>query len=92
MEITKMLTISTAHITEETARLLELEPDNDNMQLIVYNKADFGWFIYVNEYLENRDIPDDLRKCLELAKENDCKWLCLECDTDVVDGLDEYEW
>jgi len=92
MEITKMLTISTAHITKETADLLNIEPDNDNMQLSVYNKADFGWFIYVNIDLDNRNIPDDLRRCLDLAKDNDCNWLCLDCDGEVVDGLDVYEW
>ena len=91
MEISKMLTISTAHISEETARLLDIEPDNDNMQLTVYNKADFGWFVYVSEYFEDCDIPDDLRKCLELAKENNCTWLCLDCDAEIVDGLDFYE-
>ena len=92
MEITKMLTLSTAHITKDTAKLLEVEPNTDEMQLCVYNKADFGWFIYVNDFLEDRGIPDDLYKCLELAKENDCNWLCLDCDGDVVDELEVYEW
>ena len=92
MEISKILTISTAHITEETARLLDIEPDNDNMHLSVYNKAEFGWFVYVYKNIDAINVPDDLRKCLELAKANDCEWLCLDCDADVVDELDEYEW
>ena len=92
MEISKILTISTAHITEETARLLDLEPKNNDMWLTVYNKSNFGWFMYVHKDLDDRNIPDDLRKCLEFAKENDCDWLCLDCDADIVDGLDEYEW
>ena len=92
MEITKMLTLSTAHITEDTNRLLANEPYTDGMQLSVFTKADFGWFIYINDDFENRSIPDDLRACLELAKKNECKWLCLDCDGDVVDELEEYEW
>ena len=92
LEITKMLTLSTAHITEDTNRLLIIEPYTDGMQLSVFTKADFGWFIYVNDDLENRSIPDDLKACLELAKENGCKWLCLDCDGDTVDELEEYEW
>lgn len=92
MDITKMLTISTAHITEETATKLDLEANTDDMQLSVYLKADYGWLVYVNKDLDNRNIPDDLRKCLELAKANDCEWLCLDCDGEIVDGLDVYEW
>ena len=92
LEVSKMLTVSTAHITEDTNRLLANEPYTDGMQLSVFEKADFGWFIYVNDDLENRNIPDDLRACLELAKENGCKWLCLDCDGDTVDELEEYEW
>ena len=92
MDITKMLTISTAHITEETATKLDLEPNTDDMQLSVYLKADYGWLIWANKDLDNCNAPDDLRKCLELAKANDCEWLCLDCDGEIVDGLVAYEW
>ena len=92
LEISKMLTLSTAHITKDTNRLLANEPYADGIQLSVFTKADFGYFIYVNDNLENRNIPGDLKVCLELAKENGCKWLCLDCDGDTVEGLEEYDW
>lgn len=92
MEIAKMLTISTAHITAETATKLDLEPNTDEMQLSVYRKSDYGWMIWVNFNLDNCNATDDLRKCLELAKANNCEWLCLDCDGEIVDELDKYEW
>lgn len=92
MEISKMLTISTAHITMETARELNIESNTNNMQLSVYKKSDYGWFIYVNDDLDNRTIPDDLLKCLEFAKDLGCEWLCLDCDGEVLEYLYTYEW
>jgi len=92
MEISKMLTISTAHITEKTADLLEIELDNDNMQLCVYNRADFGWFIHIPDDCEDCDIPQDLLTLIKFAKDIECDWLCLDCDGEVLEYLDSYEW
>lgn len=46
-EITKMLTLSTAHITEETTVMLErdVKYGTNNIPLAVFNKAEFGWFV-----------------------------------------------
>lgn len=104
MELTTMLTISTAHIRQETAQLLALESEkNDNIELpVVYKKGDFGYFIHVDEdYLVEDDegvmipayaeVPDDLHACILLALENHCGWLCIDRDGSEVD-LPTYEW
>lgn len=94
-EISKMLTLSTAHISEETAVMLEREVKYgvNDIPLSIYNKAEFGWFIYVSEYYKDiEDIPEDLMSCLDLAKENECDWLCLDCDGIIVPELPTYDW
>lgn len=92
MEIDKMLTISTGHITEKTVCKLDIEAEVNVMYLCVYKKADFGWFVYVPEDLEDisYDIPNDLMECLLFAKENDCAWLCLDCDGEEIEELKTY--
>lgn len=91
MEISKMLTISTAHITKVTAELL----DDGVRDLIVYPKGEYGWLIVVPE----SDVIDslhivmsDLMRLLTFAKDLGCEWLCLDCDREVLDYLHTYEW
>lgn len=91
-EINRMITLSTAHIKESTADYLNDETRED---LIVYPKLDFGWFICVDtdcidEELER--IPEDLAAVIRFAKENDCQWVCLDCDGPIVDDLPQYDW
>lgn len=92
MEITKMLTLSTAHITEETANKLNYELNNDVMFIAVYAKEDYGWFIYIPEDFEEIDVPDDLMKLLLFAKDLNCGILCLDRDGEVFDYLEKFDW
>lgn len=91
LEITKTLTLSTAHITKETATFLDSDPDN----LIVYKKGEYGWFINIDSEIfeeELTSIPYDLVTLIILAKENECSYLCLDCDGLIVEELPVYEW
>ena len=98
MEITRMLTISTAHISKETADLLAGEFPMQivpawEMSVGIYSKEDFGWYIYTSP-LDRIDpsMPEDLAACLRLAHKHDCEVLCLDCDGEVVEGLPVYDW
>jgi hypothetical protein len=101
MEISKMLTISTCHITKETAKFIDnVCKDNNLSILIVYDKSakysdcteKYGWFIYCNVALPDLNVPEDLLKVMCFTRDNNCDWLCLDRDGEVVDGLDVYEW
>lgn len=101
MDITKMLTISTAHITKETAKFIDnVCKDNNLSNLIVYDETahyngcteQYGWFIYCNADLSDLNVPKDLLKVMCFARDNDCDWLCLDRDAEIVDSLDKYEW
>ena len=87
MEISKMLTISTAHISEETANHLKR-----NGLFVPCYEFEYGFFVFVQEGIEDANLPQDLKNCLILAKEHGCSWLQLDCDGDYVEGLEKYDW
>lgn len=104
LEITKMLTLSTAHIRPETGKALEIEADTNDMGLTVYDKGGsgetYGWFIMLTqdateEYRkaanENK-LPRDLYNCIALALDMDCEILCLDCDGPVMPYLTQHTW
>ena len=88
MEICKMMVMSSGHVSERTAALLAL-PGKVNVP--VFPKADYGWFIFVSAW-ENykEELPDDLKACLKLAEDNDCDWLCLDRDGEQYPNLPYY--
>lgn len=90
MEITKMLTLSTAHIPESVAKSLETEPETDNYGLSVYPFT-YGFWIYVPSEIPSH-LPPSLAACLRLAKENGCVWLQLDQDAEPLDILPVYDW
>ena len=95
MEICKMLTLSTAHIKEETAEVIyKRSAPWANYDLAIYDKDEFGWWINLSdvEMAELRDVPSDLVECIKLALGNGCAWLCLDSDGPVEDCLPIYEW
>ena len=98
--IERVMTISTAHITQKTDELLQDDPCEWGIS--VYDKGEYGYWIFIpDNYLINtpdgvketcHGIPDDLHDCILLAMEHNCRWLCLDCDGVVVDDLKTYEW
>lgn len=92
LEIDRILTLSTGHVTESTSELL----NNDGIPgLIVYPKDAYGWFILCSEEEKTDEpitIPDDLTEVIKFAIANDCTWLCLDRDGYFTDKLPKYEW
>ena len=96
MEITKMLTISNGHVSDETWQKLAREASAEFgviLPMAVYAKSEYGFFICC-EICDHRDdielVPDDLLLCMELAHENGCTWLCLDDDGEIVPELPFY--
>lgn len=95
-EITKVLTLSSGHISETTAEKLDREPELDAMGLSVYSKSigdgeSYGWLIYLTGDTPD-NAPDDLRRCIEAAKALGCGILCLDSDGPEYPGLETYDW
>ena len=93
LPIYKYLDISTAHITKKTDEYLQRQIENYNSPLIVYKK-EYGYFICVPWELDDIEmyIPSDLASCLGFARKHNCQWLILDCDAEVIDKLETYEW
>ena len=84
LEIQKIMTLSTAHIKEQTAKFLDKS---------AYKKSEYGWFLPIEDRsYDTTTIPEDLKKVIEFAKDHGCSWLCLDRDGPILDYLDTYEW
>lgn len=90
LDIAKMLTISTSHLSEQTFSMLAVY---DFTPIVSYN-YEFGTFIHIPDNLDSYDstMPRELIKCIEFAKENDCEWLRFDRDGDIIDELQTFEW
>ena len=88
MEIDRMLTLSTAHICQDTAEKME----NHLLDLTIYEKGKYGWIIYVDPEIAGKKIPQDLSSILKTAEKAGCTWLCLDCDGEKIKNLPTYEW
>lgn len=93
--IKNIMTISSNHISFETAHELLRESMSNRLGLSVYLKSDSGFFILCPKDMtqfhnENKSLPIDLWKCLEYANKNHCQWLCLDRNGEQVDELENY--
>lgn len=88
---TQLLTLSTAHLKQETRMLLS-EPENnlDLSDLVVYPNA-YGCFIYAELYTEE-ELPEDLIACLKFAKQQNCTWIKFDNDQNPIPDLKIYEY
>ena len=102
-EIDQMITISTCHISQETAKVLEDSSEEKTSLYLpaTYTKGKYGFLVYVGEDFTGdrikdsdacQDVPDDLYECMKLAKKQGCVWLCFDRDAMVVDNLPSYDW
>lgn len=94
LSVTKILTLSTAHICLETEDLLEEAAcpySAQHLPVSVYKKSDYGWWVYLPDYIPGGPaVPDDLRACIELARANGCTWLSLDGYAQKTALLPEY--
>ncbi len=85
------LDLSTAHVTQETAEMLEEGGDG----LLTMFANEDGFFIYAPEDPEEwdeRPIPADLVACMRKARALGCHHVMLDRDAPVFEGLPTYEW
>jgi len=94
--IEKMLTLSTAHVTADTAAQLDdrLHQMLGTAPFICFQKDDYGWFVHVPAVPDPRheQIPPDLNACMAMARAEGCTWLMFDRDADPVEGLPTYDW
>lgn len=96
MEISKVITLSTAHISKKTGDMIDADPVTNTLGLCIYPKADYGWFIVIDDnaiyQAKTESIPEDLARLILFANDIGCSYLCLDCDGEVIPYLYKYDW
>ena len=105
VSIEKMLVVSTSHLREATANLLNSEaeeaPPFCNIMEEGWGPAfvrDAGWIFYVSPLAENgepdepENLPPELSKLFMFARENGCEWVMLDSDGPELDELEAFVW
>lgn len=65
--------------------------DFDTYGFPVYPKGEYGWWIHIPQNMRRETLSKDLADCIDLAVNNDCRWLCLDRDAGKT-SLPAYEW
>ena len=93
MEIARMWTLSTAHITEKTDRWLTKQVKEPTEGLCVYKKTG-GYFIYAPDDFdyEEMNLPEDIETIIAFAIGCEVDWICLDSDGPIDNGFKTYEW
>lgn len=99
LPISRMLTVSTSHVTQDTFEAMSLDGIRNEIMLPIYGKttpdngASFGLFVYLEVGLIKWDrIPKDLVPVLKLCLKSNCDVLCLDSDGMELEELPTYEW
>lgn len=99
LDISKMLTVSSAHVSEETFEALSIDELLNEIMLPIYTKntpdngSNFGLYIYLDQTcLAQGKIPNDLKPLIELALKNKCDVICLDSDGPELENLPLYNW
>lgn len=94
MEICKMMTLSTLHVSSKT--ILFLEEVVESGAVVCYEKEGYGFWIFTHNYYDDIDafrknIPEDLFLLMGLAFAHGCDWLCLDVDGPIEEFLVTYD-
>jgi hypothetical protein len=89
-EISRMLTVSTAHIT--LADNKKLSPKNPSSVISI--DQGFGYLISIRDYTKKElaGYSAAFRKLLKIAAEQDCAWLSIDRDGPVHKHLKTFKW
>jgi hypothetical protein len=102
LEIVKLVTLSTCHLSESTSKNL---PNGASANQGVVGLPDWwpeftrdeGWLFWVpaDEVIFEAafaEAPKDLRDVLMYVRNSGCEWCLFDCDGPICDALYQYEW
>ncbi len=95
VEITNMLTLSTAHLKPETLKDLDDTASKLHEELMICKKGQdsecYGYIIYCMDISVMNDYPD-LKACAEFSLEIGCDIICFDSDAETVPVLPVYRF
>lgn len=90
--ISRMIALSTGHLTWSTVQLLEHTPISSSHYPVMGGPIPYGFFVYAHD--EQGDgpdaIPEDLWACCEFARAQGCDYIRFDAEEDVVDELPDH--
>ena len=93
-EISKMLTLSTAHVTKFTADMFHYNVHKSVLP-VYYSKGEYGWLVHIHELDDDMSVlqyPTDIQELIAYARSLGCEWLCLDQDGPINPNLPSWEW
>lgn len=89
-ETSIMWTLSTAHITEETAIMLEKNGFNE---ISSFSKDNMGYFVYIpDRFEENTNISSELKTIINIAIASNIHVICFDRDGEIQKELPVFDW
>ena len=87
--ITRMLELSTEHLSESTVDLIEMKTNDIP---VFYDKAGRVWFPVLVPESWPHTMPADLKGVFEHAAAQNCAWVMFDRDCDTLPSLPTFEW
>ena len=87
--ILNLYELSTAHLTQETRSDLQNQSPAICEHIAVYD-SEYGWFL-TTMINDTSELPDDLARCIDYAREKNCCWLHFDSDVEICDALPLYD-
>lgn len=94
LEIHRFVVISTAHVSETTAKRLNNTPAK-KWPGLGGPYGEYGWFLYAHD--ENAGvgpdvIPAELFGVMTWARKQGFDYILFDCDADQIEGLPAFDW
>lgn len=91
LEIRPFLVLSTGHVSEETAKMLDSTPAAQ-WPVLGGPFGDYGWFMRASDEDTSGDIPVELMNVFNFARANGFNYVLFDCDASTVDQLPTFDW
>lgn len=90
-DIRQFLIVSTIHVTQETAKMLDETPVKD-WPVAGGPWGTYGWFMWCREEDLEGNIPPELMGVFDFARAAGCNYVLFDRDGDQRDDLPQFEW
>ena len=88
-EIRTLLALSTAHVSGDTARMLN--NTTPEKWPVSGGSTSYGWFIYAHDDCYD-EMPLDLVETFIFARKNGCEYIMFDCDVEPITELPTHDW
>jgi len=98
LEIEKVLTLSTAHMTHADSEYLESLECKSEPRPFLFANYDYGYVVRAPSLKHEEfeiafeDTSQEFRDVINFAAKEGCRWVCFDQDGPIIDDLPEFAW